>query len=152
MGGGVQVSHVKCTNLGFSGYHPIWVALIAFRYSMKKTWRKRFMVGVSSMMATLASIWRSFFWMFVQLLFHALPLLTHHRRLALVIYMMSPQLLQVQDSWPVVAIWFLKWFFRAEGHETAAIGLAKGFTWPLVRTYMTGNSMHIIPQNCQTET
>ena len=30
-------AQVKCITLGFSGYHPIWVALITFRYSMKKT-------------------------------------------------------------------------------------------------------------------
>ena len=29
-------TQVKCTFLRFSGYHSIWVALIAFRYSMKK--------------------------------------------------------------------------------------------------------------------
>ena len=51
-------TQVKCTILRFSGYHSTWVALIAFRYSMKK---ESFIVGASSMMAVLASIWGAFF-------------------------------------------------------------------------------------------
>ena len=65
----------------FCGYHSIWVALIAFTYSMRK---KRFIVGASSMMAVLASIWGRFFFFFFfifvmfKLPFQALPLLGPH--------------------------------------------------------------------------
>ena len=68
-------TQVKCTILRFSGYHSIWVAFIAFRYSMKKI-----IMGTSSMiqMAVLASIWGAFFFVTFKLPFHALPLLRPH--------------------------------------------------------------------------
>ena len=52
-------TQVKYTILRFSGYHSIWVGLVAFRYSMKK--KNILGQGASSMMAVLASIWGAFF-------------------------------------------------------------------------------------------
>ena len=69
-------TQVKCTFLRFPGYHSIWVALIAFRYSMKKkvsscarppTWPCWLPFGG-----------RFFFLVTFKLPFHALPLLSPH--------------------------------------------------------------------------
>ena len=69
-------TQVKCTFLRFSGYHSIWVALIAFRYSMKKkvsswarppTWPCWLPFGGAF-----------FFLVTFKLPFHALPLLSPH--------------------------------------------------------------------------
>ena len=68
-------TQVKCTFLRFSGYHSIWVALIAFKYSMKKkvsswarppTWPCWLPFG------------GRFFFVTFKLPFHALPLLSPH--------------------------------------------------------------------------
>ena len=68
-------TQVKCTFLRFSGYHSIWVALIAFIQHEEKG----FIVSASSNMAVLASIWGAFFFLVTfKLPFHALPLLSPH--------------------------------------------------------------------------
>ena len=73
-------TQVKCTILRFSSYHSIWVALIAFRYSMKKkvlSWARP-----PWWPCWLPFGGRFFFFFFFsvtfKLPFHALPLLSPH--------------------------------------------------------------------------
>ena len=68
-------TQVKCTILRFSGYHYHLGCLDRLQIQHEE---KSFIVGASSMMAVLASIWGALFFVTFKLPFHALPLLSPH--------------------------------------------------------------------------